>query len=440
MPCPDCNVLLISLDTLRADHLSLYGYERPTSPYLETLAEDAVVFEQVFNHGGHTLPEHVSIFTSLPPRVHRIRNIDTVHQPARVTLTEQLKAADFQTAAFTDGAWMSARYGLTQGFDSYDDEGGGLAATLPKVLSWIESHRDAPWFVFLHTYDIHTRPDGDPAYLCPGDWDERFYPDRDEESQSVCVGKHCGAEALGKLSRKRLGDPSFPIEDHVTPDQLRVLVSHYDGCIRWVDDRMRELVDQLEEWGEYERTLIVITSDHGEKFLEHDQILHNGEPFEELVHVPLIFKLPGQRHGGRRVDALASSVDLMPTLLGVVGVTPNSDAQGHNLMLTLEDGRPQREFVTFSRGIRTADWKLISVKNEQSRLFDLNADPGERRDLARSHRKRRLTLEGQLRTLQDRQLRQREAFQQRIEGAESAPTPRATESELEQLRALGYID
>ena len=438
IPCPDCNVLLISIDTLRADHLSLYGYARRTSPNLERLARDAVVFEQVFNHGGFTLPEHVSLLTSVPPAVHRIQSLTRKIEPERVTLAEQMRDAGHRTAAFTDGAWMAAQFGFEQGFESYDDAGGGLRETLPKVLSWIAAHRREPWFVFLHTYDVHTTLSRGRPYQCPGEWGTRFLP-RTGARERVCAGGRCNVQALLWLQRQRRRDPRFPTRDHVTPYQVEVLKAEYDGCIRWVDTRLRDLVDRLQEWGVYERTLVVVTSDHGEKFLEHDEVLHAGAPFDELVRVPLLMKLPGERHGGRRVDALVSSIDTMPTVLSVLGVTPNDDVQGHDLLPLLADGKPRRPLVSVGHGVRTPHWKLIKGWG-RDHLYDLGTDPAEQHDVATRYPGQVRGLAQAEERLRRRAARQHEAFVRRLGEAARVRRPEPTEQEIERLRALGYLD
>jgi arylsulfatase len=438
IPCSDCNVLLVSIDTLRADHLSLYGYARPTSPHLDRLAREAVVFEQAFNHGGFTLPEHVSLLTSVPPAVHRVQSITRKIEPERVTLAEQLRDAGHRTAAFTDGAWMAAQFGFEQGFESYDDAGGGLRKTLPKVLSWIAAHRREPWFVFLHTYDVHTTYSSGQPYECPGEWGSRFLP-RTGARERVCADGRCNVPALLWLQKQRQSDPTFSIRDHVTPYQVEVLKAEYDGCIRWVDTRLRDLLDRLKEWGLYERTLVVVTSDHGEKFLEHDELLHEGAPFDELVRVPLLMKLPGERHGGRRVDALVSSIDTMPTVLSVVGVTPNDDVQGHDLLPLLADGKPRRPLVSVGAGVRTPDWKLIKGWG-RNRLYDLRTDPAEQHDVAPQHPRQVRGLAQAEERIRRRAVRQRKAFLRRLGDAARVRRPEPSKQEIDRLQALGYLE
>jgi hypothetical protein len=321
----------------------------------------------------------------------------------------------------------------------YDDAGGGLRKTLPKALAWIEGHRRERWFLFLHTYDVHTRPRGQP-YKCPGGWGKRFRP-RTGEAARVCVGRRCGVEALIWLVRQRRLDRTFPIGDHVTADQMEVLQADYDGCIRWVDERLRELTDRLKAWGLYERTLIVITSDHGEKFLEHDQLLHDGAPFDELVRVPLVMKLPGAHHGGRRVDVLSSAIDLMPTVLSVVGVAPNDDVQGYDLLPLLGDGLPRRPLISVGDGVRTPDWKFIRHHSLGSdRLYDLRADPDEANDVARQRPRELRGLARAEREIRRKQGQARAAFQSRVSAASRARQPEPTREEIEHLRALGYLD
>jgi arylsulfatase A-like enzyme len=242
--------------------------------------------------------------------------------------------------------------------------------------------------------------------------------------------------ALLWLQQQRRSDPTFSIRDHVTPYQVEVLKAEYDGCIRWVDRRLRDLLDRLKEWGVYERTLVVVTSDHGEKFLEHDELLHQGAPFDELVRVPL---LPGERHGGRRVGALVSSIDTMPTVLSVVGVTPNADVQGHDLLPLLADGMPQRPLVSVGGGVRTPYWKFIKGWGPD-RLYDLRTDPAEQHDVAPQHPRQVRGLAQAEERIRRRAVRHRKAFLRRLGDAARVRRPEPSKQEIDRLQALGYLE
>ena len=156
--CRDCNVILISIDTLRADHLGAYGYGRDTSPHLDAFARESVLFEDFVHSGGGTVASHLTMLTSLYPANHGIRGLgdDRVLDPDRVTLAEQLRAANFETAGFTDAGWMKGRFGFAQGFERFDDEGGHLPTILPKVRRWLDENANRRFFLFLHTYDVHS--------------------------------------------------------------------------------------------------------------------------------------------------------------------------------------------------------------------------------------------------------------------------------------------
>jgi hypothetical protein len=167
---PRTPIILISIDTLRADKLGSYGNSRDTSPTLDRLAGEGVLFESFFYSGGGTLPSHVSMFTSLNPGVHGIENeAGRALEGHRVTLAEQLHDAGYATAGFTDSGWMLGYLGLDQGFEIFDDSGGRLAHILPKALRFIDAKRAEPFFLFIHTYDVHSEWNALP-YECPGDY------------------------------------------------------------------------------------------------------------------------------------------------------------------------------------------------------------------------------------------------------------------------------
>ncbi len=435
LPCLDCNVLLISIDTLRADHLSLYGYERPTSPNLEALAAEAVVFEEMVNNGGGTLPVHMSMLTSLPPRVHNVLpNSDRMLEPERVTLAEQLQAAGLVTAAFTDAGWMRGKFGFSQGFDLYDDEGGRLARILPKALDWLEESKDSRFFLFLHTYDVHSEWKDHP-YSCPGEYPERYWPDYDGGFTGCLEGK-CASQLFLWFNQQIKSDPEFDLGRHLTAEDLAYEMARYDGCINYVDDKLKILFDRLRELGLWDKTLVAITSDHGEEFLEHGRLLHQNAPFEVMIHVPLVIKFPGGLFGGRRVGHLATTIDLMPTILEVLGIGPNPQILGTSLLPTLTDGRPVRRAAHVYRSIRTPRWKLIE-HNDGRWLFDLDADPGETVDVA----DREPELVARMLAESDREAREdRRLFRQFKEDKPATDEKvELTPEEIDNLRALGYI-
>lgn len=383
------SVLLISLDTVRRDHLSVYGYERPTSPGLERLAERAVVFEEAITSSTQTSPAHGSFLTGLDPHVHGSEMNGTPIDGEATTAAELFAERGFATAAFVSGYPMrAADSGLDRGFAVYDDAFQGPRRrgqeTVGRAVAWLaERDRDEPWFLFLHLYDAHG------PYLPPPDYPVRFPPE--EPPRPV--------ERLPayQLLHDREGRPLLDMNGYI---------ARYDTMIRYQDDLVAWLLERLD----LERTAVVVVSDHGETLDERYRILdHGGQAFDEQVRIPLLVAAPGIE-GERRLPGLVRGVDLMPTLLELGGVDVPGDLSpapaGRSLVSRLR-GEPgaspaRRAFSTAypfdqrhdDRGyelskerpilsLRTGRWKLISYPGADGpylELYDLQADPGEEHD------------------------------------------------------------
>jgi arylsulfatase A-like enzyme len=352
--CGDCNVVLISIDTLRADHLGLYGHSRPTSPTLDRLAESSVVFDRFFNNGGTTLPVHMSMMTSLPPYTHKvIPSHNRRLEDERVTLAERLAEAGWATAAFTDGGWVRRQFGFDQGFQTFDDSGGRLATILPKALDWVEERADQPFFLFVHTYDVHSEWNELP-YECPGDGQFTFISP-EELTYEPCSDGKCASEKLAWINQRLWSEPDLGAR-LIRSGIHRQLALLYDGCIRYVDGKVAELIELLRERGLYDRTLLIVTSDHGESFLEHNALLHKS-PFEENLRVPLLIKFPDSRYGGRRVGHNGTTIDLAPTVLETLGLPAEPTFRGISLMTTIAEDEPIRDSFSMYQSVRTTRWK-----------------------------------------------------------------------------------
>lgn len=429
------SVLLISLDTVRRDHLSVYGHDRPTSPGLERLAERAVVFEDAITASTQTSPAHASFLTGLDPHVHGSEMNGTPIGGEATTAAELFAERGSATAAFVSGYPMrAADSGLDRGFAVYDDAFEGPRRpgqeTVGRAVSWLaDRDPDEPWFVFLHLYDAHG------PYLPPANYPVRFPPE--EPPRPV--------ERLPayQLLHDRSGQPLLDMNGYI---------ARYDTMIRYQDDLLSWLLDQVD----LERTVVVVVSDHGETLDERYRILdHGGQVFDEQVRIPLLVASPGTE-GGRRVPGLARGVDLMPTLLELGGVAVSEELSpapaGRSLVPRLrgEPGAPpaRRAFSTAypfdqrhdDRGyelskerpilsLRTDRWKLISypgVDGPYIELYDLQADPGEGHDLSREDPER---VERMLPVLED-WYRPRQEF----------PGPESLDPDArEALESLGYV-
>ncbi len=379
-PPPVRGVVLVVLDTLRADRLGCYGYaRRPTSPRLDALAREAVLFENAISHAPWTVASVASILSGFPDT----RAFDGELQRS---LVEDLTAAGVRTAAFTEGGYFTADFGFDRGFGEFHEEhslyGGTIERTVDAALAWLGEHgAKEPFFLLVHSYEAHMPylHTGFAAGLAPARFGEQFTQEAHE------------AVTSGELT--------------LTPAELERLEALYDGGVQACDREVGRLLDELGRLGLRDRTAIVVTSDHGEELAEgrfprfageHGHALH-----EELVHVPLIVAAPRWR--ARRVQAQVRSMDVLPTVLELLRVPVPGDVEGRSLLPLLEgrvepaerlarggspEAGPDRAFV------RLGGYKLVRRLEEpepgtpfehvpELELFDLAADPGERHDVAR---------------------------------------------------------
>jgi arylsulfatase A-like enzyme len=432
---------LISIDTLRADHLGAYGYGRDTSPHLDAFAREGVLFEDFVHSGGGTVASHLTMLTSLYPANHGIWGLgdDRVLDPDQITLAEQLRDAEFATAGFTDAGWMKGRFGFAQGFELFDDDGGHLPTILPKVHAWLDGIANRRFFLFLHTYDVHSETNSENKgarlpYACPGDYPSRYTGAYTGDFTGCDKRVTCATRYLQKLTRNAAEKnrdlrKTFPEED------LAYVVGLYDGCINYVDDMLAEFFENLKERGIYDETLIVVTSDHGEEFLEHGGFMHQQQGFEEIIQVPLIIKFPGGAFAGVRVSHLATMTDIMPTVLDIVGIEPNDRAQGVSLMPMVLGGGALYDAVHVLSVLRTP---RFSYFGKDQALYDLDADPGQHVNLrdASEHGTRVVEAAKRLAELQDRDRELKRQFQQSRVGQAMDLSP----EEIKELQALGYLE
>jgi arylsulfatase A-like enzyme len=413
-PVPDGprRIILISLDTVRADHLGIYGYDLPTSPALDRFAASAVVFDDAVAQASATLASHASILTSRIPRHHGASFANRHGLGAGVpTLAGLLRDAGYRTAAFTGGGQLDRRFGLDRGFEEYRETrfNQNFHDTAGLGIEWLRAHRGERVFLFLHTYEPHH------PYVARGlrglesDYDGPLPP----------------VISLELLKEIKSGSREIDERD------LRHIVNAYDNDLRSTDDGFRRLHRFLRRQGLLEDALIVVTSDHGEEFGEHGSVGWHGHTlYEELLRVPLIVKLPGNAHAGTRVPSSVRGLDIAPTILELAGVPVPDGFQGVSLRPLMSPGslsvdRPalsELDAVPSSVSYRRRPWKL-----DGARLFDLDADPLEARDLAPVEPERLESLNQSVREWL---------------GILPPPAPERVELEdstLEQLRALGYL-
>ena len=425
---PFANLVVISIDTLRADHLGAYGYERPTSPTLDRLAQEGIVFERAIAQATWTLPSHAALFTSrYPSELGLSRWPSPGRVPERVeTLAEILQATGFTTWGFTEWAWLSKRYGLHQGFELYDDRGGLFRNIIPRALARLGELRDARFFLFLHTYDAH--------------W---YQPEA--ASRRALVRPYDGPLQASAPLRESLQTRKPQWVKKLTPNDLRFVVDLYDASIRDVDRYVGRLVARLDAEGLWDDTILVITSDHGEEFLDHGSTGHGYAPWDEQVHIPLIIRLPGGELGGRRVAEQVRAIDLMPTLLELLEVESGAPMRGQSMVPLMTGQNPDavgRPAFT-DRGhsgrvsLRTPEWKIIyDTRADSWKAYDLRADPAETRDRLGADEVAGAAERDEMRALQRQLADWLSGLAAEFE--QSAPPP-LDDAERERLRALGYI-
>ncbi len=302
-------VIVVDIDTLRADHLGTYGYARATSPNLDAFARRGVRFDWAFSQAPYTLPSQTSILTSLYPSSHLVLHDSDHLAPERVTLAERFAAAGFTTGAFIDGGFLKAHFGLDQGFATYFDlNGGGVKEGEARIRDWLGAHRSERFFLFLHTYDVHS------PYAPPAPYRERF---------AALVGPPTpGFEPTSEaLERVRLSQYSARPE-RLPESDLAYAEALYDGEIAYVDAWFGRLLATVGELGLADSTVVAVVSDHGEEFAEHGSLLHE-KLYTSVTHVPLLLAGPGLP-ADRRVATTVETIDLAPTLLELAGVAVSS--------------------------------------------------------------------------------------------------------------------
>ncbi|MDG2306973.1 MAG: sulfatase [Candidatus Binatia bacterium] len=393
------NVLLISIDTLRADHLGAYGYERDTSPNIDELAAEGVTFRQAISPSGWTLPTHVTLLTSIPPEKHGVAAPDRRLNDDVSTLASVMRDAGYDTAGFVSGPYLGGEYGYSDGFDTYNEEEvrprgrpSMLAVTSPGLTkfttewlsAWKAKDGEKPFFVFLHMWDVHD------AYAPPPEYVEMFDPD--------FVGDMPTSEKYPWDKKPRQA-----------PREFQHLLALYDGEIRYTDEHLGRVFDKLRSLGVYDDTLIILTSDHGEEFFEHGIGGHSRTLVDQLVNVPLIMRYPPRIRAGMSIENQVRLMDVGPTLLGLAGVDrpegfglpgPEEESRASDLSRWIAGAAPidsLPELPVFLEttgfgnrriGIRTDEFKLIHVFSQTEKdkvvvkaLYRLPDDPGEKKNL-----------------------------------------------------------
>lgn len=414
-------IVLISIDTLRSDHLGVYGYPRPTSPRIDALAKQGVLFEDVTSPSPWTLPAHASLLTGLYPHRHGLTSHDVTLSESVATLASTLAAHGFATAGVVNSHNLSTLFGLNRGFQKFEYVKEEVGQREPSrtitdlATQWLqESGEQQRLFLFVHYYDVHS--------------DYRSRPEYERQFVRPYQGRADGTTA--QMVAERAGKIVFDQAD------AQHLLDLYDAGIRQMDDELGRLLAAL---GSGDDTLLVVTSDHGEEFLEHGGVLHGRTQFEEVVRVPLIVRGPGVP-SGVRVSTTVSLIDVMPTILAAAGITPPADLDGADLAPTWHGGGAElgERYLSceadhnnaepdVTRAVRHGKDKLhFNRLTGQAPLFDLGTDPGEHTDTAA----RRPAIAADLRAHLDR-------FREVRPKASGSVT--LTPEQMERLKSLGYV-
>ncbi|MCY2927566.1 MAG: sulfatase-like hydrolase/transferase, partial [Planctomycetota bacterium] len=393
------NVVLISIDTCRAERLSCYGYKRPTTPNIDAVAREGVLFRHALTPIPETTPAHASMLTGTCPLTHGVRENGSRMADSNVTLAKILREAGYRTGGFVGGFPLDARFGLNQGFDVYDSRftqttWKATSATERRAedvnrpaMAWLDKNAGKPFFLFLHYYDVH-EPYGPPA----------------------------------PYSTDYAGDL-------------------YAGEVAYVDHCIGQVMDRLKAAGAYENTLVIITADHGESLGEHGEKTHGYFMYQSVMHVPLVIRAPGARRGVAAEENV-SLVDIVPTVLDLVGLKAPARVQGESLRRALEGDKPtpRRQGVygeamvpasSFGcsplNGIVEGSWKYIRAPRQE--LYDLRGDAGEQNNLAEKE-------PAVARRLRDRM----EAMLQEMESHAVGPGGSTVDAEaIRKLQGLGYM-
>ena len=440
------NIILVMVDTLRADYLGVYGFEGQVSPNLDRLAAESVVFRNCFSQSPWTKPAVASLFTSLYPQVHGLTdhegkyreegtpgaNTGVLSQRA-TTLAEGLRAGGYETVGFVSNPWVGAAYGFDQGFDHYED---GYRDWINSVVditaaarAWLDSRdSNAPYFLYLHFMDVHA---------------PYFAREEDFELLRESPGAASGRE-LQEFEMPDVRWHNIEVRPDWATDEMRRGLTYwralYAAGVRLFDWRFGDFVDHLRGTGELDETLLVFTSDHGEELFEHGNWSHGQTLFDHQLHVPLIVRNPGGRGGGVESADLVELVDVMPTLLAVAGTETPAGAQGRDVSPVLEGREIAPRKITFATATqpepglysaRTSGHKLIlDLDSTWERLFDLTRDPDEQRDTMSADSAVAADLRHRLLT---------HISESVADGKLETETTTLSPQEQERLKALGYL-
>lgn len=428
------NILILVVDALRADHVSCLGYNRETTPNIDTLASEGILFTQAVSNSNGTLITIPSIFTFVFPSVHGIANDGDILSSKFVTLAEVLRNQGYSTLAYMPNPHLKKKFNFDQGFGIYDDQilnirTPGLSKSERfetakrinnRVLKWLEDN-NRRFLIYIHYRDVHA------PYVPPSPYDELYYDSDDPKNV------------------RRITDEEYSImypemrhEDDY--NDLNYYLSQYDGEIRYVDDQIKHLLDAMKKLGVLDNTFLFLTADHGEHFLEHGNWTHGQTLYDEVIHIPLIIKFPENEMQGMRLDAPVHTFDISATILDLLELKPEINMQAKSLLPLVNrevDNVWEYTFVEsvddpVKKCLRNGKWKFIQTFGiSAEELYNLQEDPSEsdnlilqEPELAQDLRKKLGALVKANEMLSKSHLVKREKLDEKT---------------IEQLKSLGYI-
>ena len=431
---PGPSLILVTIDTLRRDHLSLHGYRYATSPGFEALQGELLVFDHALSTSPWTMPSTASLFTGLYPSGHGGHGSRAIRDDVPL-LAEAFAAAGYRTAAFSGNPYVSSRYGLARGFQDFIFLGGAkakayrdLSEILASARSWLDENAGEPFFLYLHLMNVHG------PYRAPASYGDRFVdgPTQPFEFQSelwLDIARRDRTERRAEVS-----------EEH-----LRDIAGRYDRAIAYTDSLLGEFVEELRARGLLDHSILVVTSDHGEEFFEHGSFGHRHALHAELLDIPLFIRLPGGRMGGVRFAEPVSLIDVPPTVLDLAGLLdrqPEGEFGVGRSLVPLVDGDPSSgppralmaELAQQKRSgsmVQLWPYRLIQMSSESApRLYRVDQGAWQRVDEA-----------GEAAPLIERLTALGATLSDEAGGHVGAEVAEPVEGALrDQLEALGYLE
>jgi len=379
------NVILITISSLRADHVSCLGYARDTTPNFDSFARKNILFRNAFATSGWMMPAHGSIFTSLYPTLHGATHIDKNLGDEHYTLAEILKGNGYFCVGFCCNSRLDREHGFAQGFDLYDDYSVSVmldslafgneeiidinkrrtnALINDAAIGWLQNNTHKPFFMFLHYYDNHW------DYLPSSPYRELYDPEYDGPIDGTQIAR----------------EPLF--SNPPSERDIQHIIALYDGEVKQTDNDLGELLRVLKDKGVLDNSIVIILGDHGDQFYEHGHTSHHGV-YEELIHIPLAVSIPDAQAKGKIIDSLVSQVDILPTILDYIQVPIPEQCQGKSFKPLIEgQTEPVNKFIfaEYTGGaapdsyvVRSTRYKCCREAGGEPFAYDLAEDPGEQK-------------------------------------------------------------